>query len=88
MIPAALSESLSEKEVSTKDALWIRTVLEKFERSKILEIYFLRLDGRSPEEIPAECSELYQLELNDIKSFLLGQHPQDTLLHKIFRIMS
>lgn len=88
MIPAALSESLSEKEVCTKDALWIRTVLEKFERSKILEIYFLRLDGRSPEEIPAEYSELYQLELNDIKAFLLGQHPQDTLLHKIFRIMS
>lgn len=88
MIPAALSETLAEKEETTHDALLARTVLEKFERSKILEVYFARMDGRIPEEIPADCHELYALELNDIKGFLLGQHPQDTLLHKLFRIMS
>lgn len=88
MIPAALSEALSEKKEAETDALVVRTVLERFERSKILEVYFARMDGRIPEEIPAQYHELYQLELNDIKGFLLGQHPQDTLLHKIFRIMS
>lgn len=88
MIPAALSETMSEKKEAETDVLIVRTVLERFERSKILEVYFARMDGRIPEEIPVEYHDLYQLELNDIKGFLLGQHPQDTLLHKIFRIMS
>lgn len=88
MIPTALSETMSEKKEAETDALIVRTVLERFERSKILEVYFARMDGRIPEEIPVEYHDLYQLELNDIKGFLLGQHPQDTLLHKIFRIMS
>ncbi|MCM2351588.1 MAG: hypothetical protein NDI69_16310 [Bacteriovoracaceae bacterium] len=88
MLPAALSETMSEKKEAETNVIVVRTVLERFERSKILEVYFARMDGRIPEEIPAEYHELYQLGLNDIKGFLLGQHPQDTLLHKIFRIMS
>jgi len=88
MIPTALTETTSGNSESSKDSLWVRTVLEKFERSKILEVYFLRLDGRVPDEVPADFHELYEIELNDIKAFLLGQHPQDTLLHKIFRIMA
>ncbi|GEM_PF-2285613 len=88
MIPTALSEKTSGNSESSKDSLWVRTVLEKFERSKILEIYFLRLDGRTPDDIPADYYEIYEIELSDIKAFLLGQHPQDTLLHKIFRIMA
>lgn len=88
MIPAALSESTSRNSDGPKDSLWVRTVLEKFDRSKILEVYFLRLDGRTPDETPAEHFELYEIELSDIKAFLLGQHPQDTLLHKIFRMMA
>lgn len=88
MIPVALSETTSGNSESSKGSLWVRTVLEKFERSKILEVYFLRLDGRTPDDIPADHQELYEIELNEIKAFLLGQHPQDTLLHKIFRIMA
>jgi predicted transcriptional regulator len=67
---------------------YYRSVLDKFERSKILEVYFARLDGRMPDIIPEELKELYEIELISIKSFLLGQHPQDPLLHKIFRMMN
>jgi hypothetical protein len=65
-----------------------RTILEKFERSKLLEVYFARIDGRRLDEQDSDIQELYELELEDIKAFLLGQHPRDTLLHKFFRIMS
>jgi hypothetical protein len=88
MIPAGLSEGLSEKEEALREMKMTREALEKFERSKILEIYFARLDGRVPDEIPFEHEDLYALELEKIKKFLLGQHPQDPILQKIFRIMS
>lgn len=65
-----------------------RIILEKFERSKILEVYFSRLDGRTPDSIPSDYHELYKVELNDIKSFLLGQHPHDSILQRIFRMMN
>lgn len=64
-----------------------RLILERFERAKILEIYFSRIDGRIPKTIPEDYEELYKIELSSIKNFLLGQHPQDKLLAKIFRIM-
>lgn len=64
-----------------------RVILERFERAKILEVYFSRIDGRIPRNIPEAYEELYTVELSSIKNFLLGQHPQDTLLAKIFRIM-
>jgi hypothetical protein len=88
MIPVGLSEGLSEEEKALREMKMTREALGKFERSKILEIYFARLDGRVPDEIPSEHEELYALELADIKNFLLGQHPQDPILQKIFRIMS
>lgn len=64
-----------------------RVILERFERAKILEVYFSRIDGRIPKNIPETYQDLYTIELSSIKTFLLGQHPQDTLLAKIFRIM-
>lgn len=88
MIPAEVSESVSEKEKSETNVNNSRITLGKFERSKILQVYFARLDGRSPEEIPSEYAELYSIELPVIKSFLLNQHPQDALLQKIFKMMS
>lgn len=84
MLPVEMSENHSE----IHDANHVRSVLEQFERSKILEVYFARLDGRIPEIIPSELNELYEIELSSIKGFLLGQHPQDTLLMKVFRIMN
>lgn len=88
MIPAENSEEVSEKEKSRIELSNSRITLGKFERSKILQVYFARLDGRSPEEIPSEYEELYTIELPLIKSFLLNQHPQDALLQKIFKMMS
>lgn len=62
-----------------------REILEKFERSKILEVYFSRLDGRSLTVMQEDYKELYDVELRDIKRFLLGQHPQDIILANVLR---
>lgn len=84
MIDKDVSESKKDLVVS----ITVRETLEKFERSKILEVYFSRLDGRIPSQISGDYEDLYAIELPLIKAFLLGQHPQDTLLQKIFRIMT
>ena len=83
-----LPMEMSETQTQFSNAQLVRSILEKYERAKILEIYFSRVDGRLPEIIPPEQSELYEIELSAIKGFLLGQHPQDTLLMKVFRIMN
>jgi hypothetical protein len=85
MLAESTQDGLSEKVCPVK---FTRETLDKFQRSKILEVYFTRLEGRFPESIPAEHSSLYDLDLNHIKGYLLGQHPQDPLLQKLFRIMS
>lgn len=87
MIPAVQKKELSENSESLNDMVLIRRTLGKFERSKILEVYFARLDGRIPEEIPVELEDLYDIELPAIRTYLLGQHPQDTLMQKIFKMM-
>lgn len=79
---------LSESDETMENEFSSRIILEKFERSKILEIYFSRLDGRIPESISSDYYELYEIELNEIKKFLLGQHPQDSILQRIFKIMN
>lgn len=82
------ANELLETKETMRDGIMARTILEKFDRSKILEVYFSRLEGRIPDDIPSSHSELYNIELSTIKGFLLGQHPQDTLLQKVFRIMN
>jgi hypothetical protein len=82
------ADGMSEKIISANDLLLTRKTLDKFERSKILEVYFARLDGRIPDSIPSDHHELYQLELKAIKAFLMGQYPQDTLLQKIFGMLT
>lgn len=79
---------MSETEKTLSDGHDVRSILERFARSKILEVYFSRLDGRTPEVIPVEYEDLYKIELSAIKAFLLGKHPQDTILQKVFRIMN
>lgn len=88
MLPADSMNELSEKKSAALKANLVRATLEKFERAKILEVYFSRIDGRSPDIVPASQRELYEIDLQDIKSFLLGQHPHDSLLSKVFRIMN
>jgi proteasome assembly chaperone (PAC2) family protein len=79
---------MSENSRDLIDAQRTKEVLEKFERGRILEVYFSRLDGRLPTNIPSDHHELYQLQLNDMKNYLLGHHPQDTLMQKIFRMFT
>ena len=79
---------MSEDSQNLSEGIMARSILEKYDRSKILEVYFSRIDGRQPEFVPAGEEDIYEIELNVIKGFLLGQHPQDTLLHKVFRIMN
>lgn len=47
-------------------------ILSKFERSKILQVYFTRISGRVIIEIPDEYRELYDIDLPVIKKFLMG----------------
>lgn len=88
MLPAESMSDLSEKKSAALKANLVRATLEKFERAKILEVYFSRIDGRRPDIVPTAQKELYEIDLQDIKSFLLGQHPHDPLLSKVFRIMN
>jgi hypothetical protein len=78
---------LSSLSKESSETITIRALLESFERSKILEIYFARVDGRMPRIIPIEYKSLYELELDQIKAFFLGQYPHDVLLSKVIKIM-
>jgi hypothetical protein len=88
MIPAKVFNGMSETEESSEKFFLNRITLEKFERSKILETYFSRLDGHTSDDAPAEYHELFEIELEYIKTFLLGQYPQDPILQRIFKIMN
>ncbi|HXH76116.1 MAG TPA: hypothetical protein VNJ08_14190 [Bacteriovoracaceae bacterium] len=71
-----------------KDSLSVRSTLESYERSKILEVYFARVDGRIPRTIPLDVQPLYALDLVHIRAFLLGHYPQDNLFNKIFKMIN
>lgn len=88
MIPAKLLDEMSEKDFVPSNFAEAQSILGKFERAKILEVYFGRLDGRTPDIVPEDISLLYAIDLKLIKSYLLGQHPQDAILHKLFNVMS
>lgn len=83
-----ITDGMLEKQKEISEELELQIILGKFERSKILEIYFARFDGRVPEVIPGEYAEIYKIELKQIKEYLLGQKPQDQILRKIFQIMN
>jgi hypothetical protein len=57
--------------------------LDSFERAKILEIYFLRIDGRLHDVIPQGDEALYTTDLCEIKNYLLGQASKDSVLLKV-----
>jgi hypothetical protein len=65
----------------------VKEVLSRHERYRVLELYFCREGGRLPEQIPAERMELLEISQSEMKEFLLGQFPQDPLLHKFLRII-
>ena len=65
----------------------VKEVLSRHERYRVLELYFCREGGRLPEQIPQERKELLEISQEEMKEFLLGQFPQDPLLHKFLRII-
>lgn len=70
------------------ETVCVRTMLERFERSKILEVYFARVDGRVPRIVPFELKPLWEIELSEIKAYLLGQHPHDNILSRLLSLMN
>ncbi|MFA5583793.1 MAG: hypothetical protein WDA09_06225, partial [Bacteriovoracaceae bacterium] len=64
----------------------ITEVLFRYERSKILEVYFSRLDGR--ENVNPDLAELYEFSLEDLKLFLAGRFQQDPLIQQLARLHS
>ena len=65
----------------------VKEVLSRHERYRVLELYFCREGGRLPETIPPERMELLEISQTEMKEFLLGQFPQDPLLHKFLKII-
>lgn len=65
----------------------VRELLSRCDRSVLLQVFFTRWDGVIPAVIPQEMAELYQLDLEDIKTFLMNQQPQDLILKKLMEIM-
>lgn len=57
--------------------------LDLFERSKILEIYFSRIEGFVPETIPLGEEDIYSADINEIKIYLMGQMTSDSILRSI-----
>lgn len=87
MIPAKNLHEMSEEDFAPLHSENARRTLEKFERAKVLDVYFARVDGRAPENIKSEFEELYRIDLVSIKKFLLEQHPLDPILHSILKVL-
>ena len=61
----------------------IRVMLEKYEQSKIIEVYFARLDDRLPDIIASAEADLYSMNLEDMKDYLLDQKPANPILQQL-----
>ena len=80
-MPTNIVYALSmERELESQN---LRHTMNRFGRTKVLEVYFARLDGRLPEVVPSYEAELYLLPLEEIKEFLLERGHHDPLLKKI-----
>lgn len=64
----------------------IAKILFKYERSKIIEVYFSRLDGRKNNK--EEDNELYNLSLEDLKLFLAGKFKEDPIMQQLSKLHS
>lgn len=65
----------------------VKEILSRHERYRVLEIYFCREGGRAPEKVSPERMELLEVTQEEMKEFLLGQFPQDPLLHRFLKII-
>lgn len=82
-----MNVEMSGKWINQSDAIGLRDGLKKYERSKIIEIYFARLDGRDASDFSLEFDFLFKVELEDIRLFLLNQQPQDLILSKVLELV-
>lgn len=73
---------------TSNEALFARSVLVKFDRAKILEAYFARIDAREPNLTLAESLEISSIDTEYIRSFLLNQWSQDSVLQQVVRMMN
>lgn len=64
----------------------VNEILLQYERSKILEVYFSRLDGRK--KCKDEERELYELSLEDLKLFLAGKFKEDPIMQQLSNLHS
>jgi hypothetical protein len=80
-------ERLNQSPDGQKRMKRVSEVLQRHERYRVLELYFCREGGRLPETIPPERLELLEISQEEMKEFLLGQFPQDPLLHKFLKII-
>lgn len=76
-------ETFQPFELSKRSAQDTQIILASFERRTLLDVYFARTDGRTPDTIPAAFAELYSMDLKAIRDFLMNQRPVDPLLIKI-----
>jgi hypothetical protein len=80
-------ETLNQSPDGHKRMKRVKEVLQRHERYRVLELYFSRESGLLPEGIPPERRELLEISQEEMKEFLLGQFPQDPLLHKFLKII-
>lgn len=64
----------------------VNEILLQYERSKILEVYFSRLDGRK--KCKDDERELYELSLEDLKLFLAGKFKEDPIMQRLSNLHS
>ncbi len=64
----------------------VQKMLDSFERSKILEIYFLRIEGRSDASMSKHYGPLFSIELSEMKNYLLHRDSKDSILSKVLHV--
>ncbi len=79
--------SQTDEELRISKLLVAKATLNRYPRTKILESYFLRMENPdSGSQAPLGLEELYAVDIDFVKEFLLGQHPQDDILASLLKI--
>ena len=66
----------------------VRQLLEKHPRDLLVQIYQIRAAGKTPEQIPEQFKDIFEMKLETLQSYLLGEMPSDKDLNRILSIMS
>lgn len=63
-----------------------KNILDGLERSKLIEIYFSRLDGSNIHNLSEEYEDILKLDISVLRTFLINQHPYDANWAKFFNL--